>query len=136
MDPEKDPTLMQSEVTLEVREGYLHGQLAPGFEITPERMERAWAELGAACRRFGIRRVLMEGEVAARRMATMDTFDNAATAARMAPGLEMACVLSGHVVDDQTAFFKTTGATLGVRVEFFKSRAEALRWLGVESTGA
>jgi len=127
---------MQTEAALEAREGYLHAQLVPGFEITPERMNRLWTEIGAACRRFGIRRVLTEGEVAARRMTTMDSFDNAATAARMAPGLEMACVVSGHVADTQTEFFKTAGANLGVRVDFFKSRADALKWLGVESTSA
>jgi len=133
MEGKESRSQMQFEATLELRDGYLHAQLVPGFEITPERMNRLWSEIAAACRRFGIRQVLTEGEVAARRMTTMDSFDNAATAARLVPGLAMACVVSGHVADQQTEFFKTAGTNLGVHVDFFKSRAEALRWLGVES---
>lgn len=136
MEPKEDSLLMQTEAVLEAREDYLHAQLVPGFEITPERMNRLWTEIGAACRRFGMRRVLTEGEVVARRMTTMDSFDNAAAAARLVPGLAMACVVKGHVPDTQTEFFKTAGMNLGVHVDFFKSRADALNWLGVESTSA
>ena len=121
MEGKENQSLMRFEATLELRDGYLHAQLVPGFEITPERMNQLWSEIAAACRRFGIRRVLTEGEVAARRMTTMDSFDNAATAARL-----MTTHDTGH---------RKAGTNLGVRVDFFKSHAEALRWLGVESAG-
>ena len=134
MQREADQSSRVFEATLEPRDGYLHAQLVPGFEITLERMTRLWSDIAGACRRFGVRRVLAEGTVAARRMTTMESFDNAATAARLVPGLAMACVVSGHTADQQTEFFKTAGANLGVRVEFFNSRDDALRWLGVRPT--
>lgn len=120
-----------SEATLELRAGYLYARLVPGFEITPERMNRLWQLLGEACQQSGLRHVLTEGTVAGRRMTTMDSFENAAAAARLAPGLAMACVVEGHVPDQQTEFFKIAAMSHGVRVEFFCTQDEALRWLGI-----
>jgi hypothetical protein len=136
MEPGTDQSPRVSEVTLDLREGYLHARLVPGFEITPERMSRLWTEVGEACQRHGVRRVLTEGTVAGRRMTTMDSFDNAAQAARLAPGLAMACFVQGHVADEQTEFFKVAAMNRGVRVEFFADRDEALRWLRVSPTKA
>ena len=130
MTPE-DQAPTDSEITLEVREGYLYARLVPGFEITPERMNRVWTAVGDACVRHGMRRVLTEGTVSGRRMSTMDSFENAAVAARLVPGLAMACFVQGHVPDEQTEFFKIAAMNRGVRVEFFSNRDEALRWLGI-----
>ena len=130
MKPE-DQAPLDSEVTLELREGYLYARLVPGFEITPERMNRLWQSVGEACLRSGMRRVLTEGTVVGRRMSTMDSFENAAAAARLVPGLAMACFVQGHIPDEQTEFFKIAAMNRGVRVEFFRTQAEALRWLGV-----
>jgi hypothetical protein len=130
MTPE-DQAPTDSESTLEVREGYLYARLVAGFEITPDRMNRLWKEIGDACLRHGVRRVLTEGTVSGRRMTTMDSFENAAVAARLVPGLAMACLVQGHVPDEQTEFFKIAAMNRGVRVEFFSSRDEAMRWLGI-----
>ena len=73
------------------------------------------------CARQGQRRVLIEGTVAARRMATMDSF---------AVGTP-ACCFYGYKPDDKSQFFKDVAQNRGVRVEFFGERDEALRWLGV-----
>jgi len=131
MEPRADKALPDSEATLELREGYLHARLVPGFEITPERMNRLWTQIGEACAHHHVRRVLTEGTVSGRRMTTMDSFDNAAAAARLVPGLAMACFVQGHVPDQQTEFFKIAAMNRGVRVEFFAKREEALRWLGI-----
>ncbi len=136
MTPEADQAPLDSEVTLESREGYLYARLVPGFEITPERMNRLWQAVGEACLRSGMRRVLTEGTVVGRRMTTMDSFENAAAAARLAPGLAMACFVQGHIPDEQTEFFKIAAMNRGVRVEFFRSQDEALRWLGIRPTKA
>ena len=135
MTPE-DQAPTSSESTLEVREGYLFARLVPGFEITPDRMNRLWKEIGEACLRHGVRRVLTEGTVSGRRMTTMDSFENAAAAARMVPGLAMACFVQGHAPDEQTEFFKIAAMNRGVRVEFFNNRDEALRWLGIRQAKA
>jgi hypothetical protein len=131
---DKAPT--GSESTLEVRDGYLYARLVAGFEITPDRMNRLWKEIGEACALHGMRRVLTEGTVSGRRMTTMDSFENAAAAARLAPGLAMACFVQGHVPDQQTEFFKIAAMNRGVRVEFFSNRDEALRWLGIRQSKA
>ncbi len=136
MTPEADQAPLDSEVTLELREGYLYARLVPGFEITPERMNRLWQAVGEACLRSGMRRVLTEGTVVGRRMTTMDSFENAAAAARLVPGLAMACFVQGHIPDEQTEFFKIAAMNRGVRVEFFRSQDEALRWLGIRPTKA
>jgi hypothetical protein len=131
MEPTADKAPLDSEAALEPRDGYLYARLVPGFEITPERMNRLWQSLGEACMKSGLRRVLTEGTVTGRRMTTMDSFENASTAARLAPGLSMACFVQGHVSDQQTEFFKIAAMNRGVRVEFFSSQEAALRWLGV-----
>ncbi len=136
MKPEAEQASKDSEATLELREGYLHARLVPGFEITPERMNRLWKEIGDACAHHRIRRVLTEGTVSGRRMTTMDSFDSAAAAARLVPGLAMACFVQGHVPDQQTEFFKIAAMNRGVRVEFFAKREEALRWLGINPAKA
>jgi hypothetical protein len=135
MTPE-DQATKDSEITLEEREGYLYACLVPGFEINPERMNRLWTAVGEACQKSGRRRVLTEGTVSGRRMTTMDSFQNAAAAARLAPGLAMACFVQGHVPDEQTEFFKIAAMNRGVRVEFFNNRDEALRWLGIRQPKA
>ena len=135
MSPE-DQAPQDSESTLEVRDGYLYARLVSGFEITPERMNRLWKQIGDACVRHKMRRVLTEGTVSRRRMTTMDSFENAAVAARLVPGLAMACFVQGHVPDEQTEFFKIAAMNRGVRVEFFNNRDEALRWLGIREAKA
>lgn len=136
MTSEADQPPQDSEITMELREGYLYARLVPGFEITPERMNRLWQAVGEACLKSGLRRVLTEGTVSGRRMSTMDSFENAAAAARLVPGLAMACFVQGHVPDEQTEFFKIAAMNRGVRVEFFRTHEEALRWLGIRQTKA
>jgi len=134
MTSEADQSPPDSEATLELCEGYLYARLVPGFEITPERMNRLWKQLGEACEQHQVRHVLTEGTVSGRRMTTMDSFENAAVAARLVPGLTMACFVQGHVPDQQTDFFKIAAMNRGVRVDFFAKREDALRWLGIRPT--
>ncbi len=131
MEIEEDQAPPDSEAALELRDGYLYARLVPGFEITPERMNRFWQSIGEACMKSGMRRVLTEGTVTGRRMTTMESFENASAAARLAPGLAMACFVQGHVPDQQTDFFKIAAMNRGVRVEFFSSQEAAMRWLGI-----
>ena len=122
-----------SEFTLEPREGYLYLHLAPGFEMTPESMPRLWIAISDACREHGLRRVLAEGDNVRRRLTTVESFDHAGLAARLMPGLTVACCFRGFVPDQQTGFFRTAAMNRGVRTEFFQDLNEALRWLGAGS---
>ena len=83
------------------------------------------------CARQGQRRVLIEGTVAARPMATMDSFSVGTLAGSMLAGVTLACCFYGYKPDDKWQFFKDVAQNRGVRVEFFGERDAALRWLGV-----
>lgn len=117
--------------TLEPREGYLYLHLAPGFEATPESMTRMWTTISDACRRNNLRRVLADGENVQRKLTPMESYDHAALAARLMPGLSVACCFRGYQTDEQTEFFRTAAMNRGVRVEFFEDLDAALRWLGM-----
>lgn len=119
--------------TLEPREGYLYLHLTPGFEATPESMARMWTAISDACRRNNLRRVLADGENVQRKLTPMESYDHAALAARLMPGLTVACCFRGYQTDEQTEFFKTAAVNRGVRVEFFADLETALRWLGIGS---
>lgn len=119
-----------SEFRLEPREGYLYLHLEPGFEMTPASMENIWMTISDACRKHGLRRVLAEGENVRRRLTTMESFDHAGLAARLMPGLSVACCFRGFVPDQQTGFFRTAAMNRGVRTDFFQDLDDALRWLG------
>ena len=85
-----------SDFTLEPREGYLYLHLAPGFEMTPDGMARIWTSISSACREHNLRRVLAEGENVKRRLTPMESFDHAGLAARLMPGLSVACCFRGR----------------------------------------
>jgi hypothetical protein len=116
--------------TLEPREGYLYMHLAPGFEATPESMARVWTAISEACRRHNLRRVLADGENVQRKLTPMESYDHASLAARLMPGLTVACCFRGYKTDEQTEFFKTAAMNRGVQIEFFQDLDKALRWLG------
>ena len=121
---------MSGDFTLEPRDGYLYVHLAPGFEITPASGERIWVAICEACRERGLRRALAEGDNVTRRLTPMESFDVAELAARLLPGLSVACVFRGYVPDEQSQFFRTAAMNRGVRIDFFQDLNAALRWLG------
>jgi hypothetical protein len=121
---------MSSGYTLEPRDGYLYVQLTPGFEMTPESMNIVWVALCEACRERGLRRALVEGDNVTRRLTPMEAFDIASLAARLLPGLSVACIFRGYIPDEQSEFFRTAAMNRGVRMEFFEDLNAALQWLG------
>ena len=88
--------------TIEAREGYLYLQLAPGSEMNPESMTRFWAAVSDACRERGLRKVLAEGDNVQRHLTPLQTFDLASLAARLLPGLSVACCFRGYLPDEQS----------------------------------
>jgi len=122
-----------AELTLEPREGYLYLHLPPGFVMTPSSMAELWTAMSKACREHNLRRVLVEGDNLRRQLTPMESFDHAGLAARLMPGLSVACCFRGFRPDEQTEFFRTAAMNRGVRVEFVQDLNEALRWLGAGS---
>ncbi len=127
---------MSSGFKLEPRDGYLYVQLDPGFEMTPDSTAAVWTAICETCRERGMRRALAEGESVTRRLTPMESFDIASLAARLLPGLSVACVFRGYVPDAQSEFFRTAAMNRGVRMEFFQDLNSALRWLGAADAPA
>ena len=115
---------------------YLHVELAAGYELTPEGNAALILAISDECARQGMRRVLVEGTIAARKMGTMDSFGTGSLAGSMLTGVAIACCFYGYQPDQQTQFFKDVAQNRGVRVEFFRDRNAALRWLGVAQSSA
>ena len=124
---------MSSGFTLEPRDGYLYVYLTPGFEMTADSTSGVWIAICEACRESGLRRALAEGDNVSRRLTPTESFDIASLAARLMPGLAVACVFRGYVPDAQSELFRTAALNRGVRMEFFQDLNAALRWLGAGS---
>jgi hypothetical protein len=124
---------MSTDFTMSVQADYLRVELARGYEIQPQGTSDLTRAVSDACARQGLRRVLIEGEVARRKMDTMDSFSLGSLMGSLLSGMAVACCLTGFTPDRQTRFFKDVAQNRGVRVEFFDNREAALRWLGAET---
>ena len=121
--------------TLEPRDGYLYVHLTPGFEMTAESTSRVWVAICETCRERGLRRALAEGDNVTGRMTPMEAFDIAGLAARLLPGLSVACIFRGYVPDAQSESFRSAALSRGVRFDYFQDLNAALRWLGAGDPG-
>jgi hypothetical protein len=112
---------------------YVHVELAADYEIRPEGTTQLILSIADVCSRQGQRRVLIEGTIGRRSMGTMDSFGLGSLMGSMLAGVSIACCFYGYAPDGQTRFFMDVSQNRGVKVEFFKDRDAALRWLGVGS---
>ncbi len=116
---------------------YLQVELARDYEIGPEGTTQLIMAIADVCARQELRRVLIEGTIGRRSMGTMDSFSLGSLIGSTLTGMSIACCFYGYAVVGQTRFFMDVSQNRGVRVEFFKERAAALRWLGLgESSSA
>ena len=122
---------MSTDFKTSLHADYIHVELAPGYELTPEGNAELILAISDICTRQGQRRVLIEGTVAARRMGTMASFGAGSLIGTMLTGMQVACCFYGYRPDQQTQFFKDVAHNRGVRIEFFGDIGAALRWLGV-----
>jgi hypothetical protein len=123
---------MSTDFKLTPHADYLHVELAPGYEIKPDGTTQLTLAISDLCQRQGQRRVLIEGTIARRHMAAMDSFGFGSLVGSTLTGVSLACCLYGYAADQQTQFFKDVAQNRGVRIEFFADREAALRWLGVQ----
>ncbi|HEV3008556.1 MAG TPA: hypothetical protein VGX52_05940 [Burkholderiales bacterium] len=124
---------MSTDFKLTPQAEYLHVGLAADYEIKPDGTTQLIVAISEVCARQGQRRVLIEGTIARRAMGTMDTFSLGSLIGSMLPGVSVAFCFYGYAPDQQTQFFKDVSQNRGVRLEFFRDRDAALRWLGVGS---
>lgn len=127
---------MSTDFKVTLHPQYLQVELAPDYEIRPEGATQLILSIADVCKRQGLRRVLVEGTIGRRSMGTMDSFGLGSLIGSTLTGMSIACCFYGYDPDGQTRFFMDVSQNRGVRVEFFKARAAALRWLGVGQDSA
>lgn len=127
---------MSTDFKVTLHPQYLQVELAPDYEIRPEGTTQLIMSIADVCNRQGLRRVLIEGTIGRRSMGTMDSFGLGSLIGSLLTGTSIACCFYGYDPDGQTRFFMDVSQNRGVRVEFFKARANALRWLGVGQDSA
>jgi hypothetical protein len=114
---------------------YIYVHLASGYEISPESMNQLWTDLAKASILYNCRHVFAEGFMPSRRMNMAGAFISGEQVAQSIAGLSLACFFEGYRADELTEFFKTVARNRGAMVEFFASREEAFRWLGIRPPG-
>jgi hypothetical protein len=124
---------MSTDFKLTPHAEYIQVELAADYEIKPDGTTQLIVAISEVCARQGQRRVLIEGTIARRTMGTMDSFSLGSLIGSMLTGVSVACCFYGYAPDQQTQFFKDVSQNRGVRLEFFRDRDAALRWLGVGS---
>ena len=127
---------MSTDFKVTVHAQFLQVELAPDYEIGPEGTTQLILSIADVCARRELRRVLIEGTIGRRSMGTMDSFSLGSLIGSTLTGMSIACCFYGYDPDGQTRFFMDVSQNRGVRVEFFKDRAAALRWLGVGDNSA
>ena len=69
-------------------------------------------------------------------MKTIDAFQSAVSLANLNLGLSLAFCFYDYTPDDLSQFFINVALNRGARVKFFSNKADALRWLGIDSDKA
>ena len=124
---------MDGPFELEVHPTYLHFKYPSGFVITAESSADVWAAVGSLCEEHGCTKVLIETTRPERQLDTMSAFESGRVLAGQVAGVSIAICLHNFEFDDLAAFFKTVAQNRGVKVEYFSSVDDALRWLDVDS---
>jgi hypothetical protein len=123
---------MSADFTLGLRRHYVHVQLSPGYEITPQSLSRLWTALHAFCREHNCQLVLCEGVKPKRQMSAKESYQFGIAMTQDLSVLQVACYWEGYKTDHLTDLFKQVTHLRGVNIEFFSNREEALCWLGVD----
>jgi hypothetical protein len=124
---------MSTNFTIELRQGYVHVQLEPEYEVTRESMAHLSSALIAFCKEHNCRQVLSEGVRPKRQMSMLDVYQTGVTVSKGLVGVHVACYWEGYQTDEMTDLFKSVTHNRGVVFQFFPNRVEALQWLGIES---
>jgi len=127
--------MMNTSFTMEFCGTYIHVQHAPGYEISPENMNRLWTDLAGFISKYNCHRVLSEGLMPSRKMNMAGAFISGEQISQTVSGLLMACFFQGYKADELTEFFKTVARNRGTTIEFFSNREEAMQWLGIGPEG-
>ena len=121
---------MSDSFTLDFLGDYIRIQLPANYEITPESRQLFWEAIGEAHKKYNCFRVLAESPTPPKRnMTQADSLRSALLAAKTSRELRVAFFFPGYITDEITEFFITAAYKMGIRIEFFKEREMAIKWL-------
>lgn len=126
------PERVEGKPALYAEDDFLRIDLPEGFEMTLDSMSELWLEGLDLAQRTGLERVLLEGHRVTRAMRPIEAYRHGALLSSLpSPGLRVACCLPEFEPDVVTWLFTRTANSGASRVEFFRNRDDALRWLGL-----
>ena len=125
---------MSYDFSIDFNGKYIHIIHASDYEICPESNEKLFKEMSQACKKYNCRKVFAEGLTQKRRITSLDAFQSGSLVSESIPGLTLAICIYKYTPDETTEFFKNVAYNRGVRIEFFKDKKKALKWLGIKDT--
>ena len=121
---------MDTNFTFDFAGDYIRMQLPVDYEITAENRSKFWAAIEEACKKYNCCRILAESPTPPKRnMKQMDSLKSAMRAAKVSGELRVAFYFKEYTTDETTEFFVNAAYNMGVRIEFFTDREEAIKWL-------
>ncbi|HMQ03081.1 MAG TPA: hypothetical protein PKD26_04125 [Pyrinomonadaceae bacterium] len=118
---------------LKVNPTHLHLRHPPGSHIAADEIAGYWSSVGELCRKHACRKLLIESYEPEGSLGTIDVFDAGRTLAENLAGVKVALCHEDFAPDELSLFFQTVAQNRGVKVEFFPSLDEAVRWLDVDT---
>lgn len=117
----------KSNFKISVRRDYILVERPKDYEVVLDEMPAMLAELSAACKEAGCRKVLILGPKTHARLETMEIHDlgNLIATTR----LQIAIVELHDAPDDDVAFLETVVFNRGGPLQFFRDETEAKNWL-------
>ena len=125
---------MSANFTFDFAGDYIRMLLPVDYEITPENRRQFWVAIGEASKKYNCYRVLAESPTPPKRkMRQMDSLKSALEAAKLSGEPRVAFFFKGYTTDETTEFFINASYNMGVRIEFFTDREEAIKWLTLDN---
>lgn len=121
---------MTQNYTIRAREDFAHVELAPGFQISLETMQRLWSEVIPFCEQHDTHRVLIEGDRPTRAMRTIDAYDHGKFIAGLnGYALRIAFCLYDYEPDELSQVFTVIANSRINAVKFFSDLEQTFKWL-------
>ncbi len=118
---------------LKVKPTHLHLKHPPGFQVAAAEIADYWSSVGKICREHSCRKLIIESFEPEEGQDTIDVFDSGRTLAENLAGVKVALCHQNYTPDELSTFFQTVAQNRGVKVGFFPSLDEAVRWLDVDT---
>lgn len=118
---------------LKVNPTHLHLKHPPAMKVAAAGIADYWRSVGEICREHSCRKLIIESSEPEEGRDTIDIFDSGRTLAENLAGVKVALCRQDYTPDELSMFFQTVAQNRGVKVEFFASLDEAVRWLDVDT---